>query len=66
MPCAAPTVVLVLRLLMNSTAGYDVTLISMSVIGFSLSVVCELFLKKISCFMYYKDGEERKVAKGKS
>ena len=51
---------------MSSTAGYDVTLISMSVIGFSLSVVCELFLKKISCFMYYKDGEERKVAKGKS
>ena len=29
-----PTVVLVWRLLMNSTAGYDVTLISMSVIGF--------------------------------
>ena len=34
MACAAPTVVLVLRLLMNSTAGYDVTLISMSVMGF--------------------------------
>ena len=51
MACAAPTVVLVLRLVMNSTAGYDVTLISMSVFGFSLSVVCELFLKKISCFM---------------
>ena len=29
-----PTVVLVWRLLMNSTAGYDVTLISMSVMGF--------------------------------
>ena len=34
MACAAPTVVLVLRLLMNSTAGYDVTLISMSLMGF--------------------------------
>ena len=42
---ATPTVVLVWRLLMNSTAGYDVTLISMSVMGFSLSFVCELFSK---------------------
>ena len=42
---ATPTVVLVSRVLMSSTAGYDVTLISVSVIGFSLSVVCGLFSK---------------------
>ena len=42
---ATPTVVLVLRLLMNSTAGNDFTLMSISVMGFSLSVVCELFSK---------------------
>ena len=34
MTCGTPTVVLVWRLLMNSTAGDDVTLISMSVMGF--------------------------------
>ena len=32
--CATPTVVLVWRQVMNSTAGYDVTLISVSVMGF--------------------------------
>ena len=43
MTCATPTVVLVLRLLMNSTAVDDVTLILVTVMGFSLSFVCELF-----------------------
>ena len=33
---------MVLRLVMNSTAGDDFTLISLSVMGFGLSVVCEV------------------------
>ena len=45
MTCATATVVLVCRLVMNSTACDDITLISMSVMDFSLSVVCELFSK---------------------
>ena len=58
---ATPTMVLVCRLLMNSTAGHDVPLISMSVMGFSLSVVFKSKSRVLSSIKMTKKGKWRKA-----